>query len=72
MQTESQKRAKEKYNKKVYDFIAFRAPKGKKDIIDLYSSKTGLSINQYINLAIDSQLKKDGFNPPGEEKENEK
>ena len=72
MQSEAQRKATEKYNKKKYDFISFRAEKGKKEIIDLYANKNNISISGYINLAIDNQLKKDGFEPSESESEPEK
>lgn len=63
MKYKSQLIAKEKYNKKKYDFISFRMLKGYKNIIDRAAEKTGLSISGYINKAVIIQLEKDGFKP---------
>ena len=61
MLTEAQKRANYNYRKKVYEQITLNVKSGKKDIIKEYAKKTGFSINNYINTAIDRQLEKDGY-----------
>ena len=55
--------AKNKYNKKAYDMISLVVPKGKKAIIAEYANQLGLSVNGFINKAIDvamQQNEKDG------------
>lgn len=61
MLTDAQKRANYKYRKKTYSQIALNIPIWKKDIIKEYAEKNNTSINNYINIAIDRQLEKDGF-----------
>lgn len=63
MAYKSQLLATEKYNKKSYDDIRLRVYKGKKEIIEKYSKMMNTSINNYINKAIDNQLKQDGYKP---------
>ena len=69
MITNAQKNAVAKYKKKVYEQIQLNLRKGKKDIIKEYALKAGFSINNYINIAIDRQLEKDGYKPIKESKE---
>lgn len=59
-------KAVEKYNKNNYQEIKLRVKTGKKDIIEKYSKLVNTSINNYINMAIDNQLEKDGFKPDQE------
>ena len=63
MQSKAHQKATEKYNKKAYENIRLRVKAGKKEIIEKYCKLTNNSINNYINMAIDEQLKKDGYNP---------
>ena len=76
MVSKSQLKATEKYNKKAYENIRLRVKAGKKEIIEQYCKLKNNSINNYINKAIDEQLKKDGYNPEeqttGRESEPEK
>ena len=68
MLTEAQKRANMKYRKKVYEQIQINVKSGKKDIIKEYAIKAGFSINNYINIAIDRQLEKDGYTSQADNK----
>lgn len=61
--SKAQQKAVNKYIKTHYDKYQFTMPKGKKEIINQYAQKRGLSINQYVNFAIDNQLKIDGYSP---------
>ena len=70
MLTEAQKRANIKYRKKAYEQIQVNVKNGKRDIIKEYANKNGLSINNYINIAIDERLKKDGYTQAETETEN--
>lgn len=49
---------KNRYNEKAYDRIALVVPKGKKEILVEYATSKGLSLNAFINNAIDNALKK--------------
>ena len=69
--TKAQQDATTRYKNKVYDQIQFYVDKGKRNIIKDYATRNGLSQNQYINLAIDNQLKKDGFDPSEREPDKE-
>ena len=69
MVTQAQKEANTKWRKKVYDQIPINTPKGKREIIKEYALKRGITLNAYLNLAIDNQLKKDGFDPSESEAE---
>ena len=66
MQSKAHQKATEKYNKKAYENIRLRVKSGKKEIIEKYCKLTNNSINNYINMAIDEQLKKDGYQPDQE------
>lgn len=66
MQSKAHQKATEKYNKKAYDDIRLRVKAGKKQIIEKYCKLTNNSINNYINMAIDNQLEKDGYKPDQE------
>ena len=46
------------------DRINFTMPKGKKEKVKEYAKKQGLSLNAYINLAIDERMEKDENSPP--------
>ena len=45
------------YNKQKYDRITIMTPKGKKDEIKAAAKAAGLSVNEFINQAIDSYMK---------------
>ena len=45
------------YNKEKYDRITIMAPKGKKDIIKAAATDLGISVNEFINRAIDAYMK---------------
>ena len=49
-----------KYVRGHYDRIQiYLIPKGKKDIIKAQAGKIGLSVNSYINMAIDEKIERD-------------
>lgn len=50
--------AKNKYNAKAYDRINLTVPRGKKEEIQAHATKTGESVNGFINRAIDEAMKK--------------
>ena len=45
------------YNKQKYDRITIMTPKGKKDKIKAAAKAAGISVNEFINQAIDSYMK---------------
>lgn len=57
--TEARERANEKYRKEKIDTILIRIPKGKKAVIQDAANEKGMSVNQFINDAIDKSLNSD-------------
>ncbi|MBR2548851.1 MAG: hypothetical protein IKG47_00590 [Oscillospiraceae bacterium] len=57
--TESQKKAVYSYKKRNYDFFNLMMEKGKREIIKEHAQARQESLNQFINRAIDNQLKAD-------------
>ena len=55
---ETRKRALYNHKKKL-DRIEITAPKGTKDIIKSHASSQGESVNQFVNRAINEQMKRD-------------
>ena len=53
-------KVKDRYNAKAYDEIKVRVKKGKKDIINAYATEHGMSVNDFINRAIDEKMERDG------------
>ncbi|MDE5917694.1 MAG: antitoxin [Oscillospiraceae bacterium] len=49
--------AKNKYNAKAYDRIALQVKKGQRDIIRTYAESKGMSLNGYINMLIENDMK---------------
>ena len=41
------------------DRVNFTMPKGKKEIVQAQAAKQGLSVNAYINAAIDEKMERD-------------
>ena len=48
-----------KWDDKAYDKILLRVPKGKKDLIQAYTQKQGLSLNGFISRAIDEAMQRE-------------
>lgn len=57
--TKASQRAVNKYMKENYDRINMTMPKGKKEEIQAHAALHGLSVNAYINQAIDEKMAKD-------------
>lgn len=55
--THTSSAVKQRYNEKAYDRLAITIPKGHKTTIQEAASKTGESINRYVNKAVLSRLK---------------
>ncbi len=49
--------AKNKYNAKAYDRIALQVKKGQREIIRTYAESKGMSLNGYINMLIENDMK---------------
>ncbi len=47
------------YNRMNYDRIGITVPKGKKEIIKKAAKKSGKSVNEFINNAIDKYMEKE-------------
>lgn len=55
--TEAQRRAVKKHDTEKVDKVTVRLPKGCKDVIQ----KTGISVNEYVILAVIQKMKEDGL-----------
>ncbi|WP_088187529.1 Arc family DNA-binding protein [Desulfosporosinus sp. FKA] len=51
-------KANRKYNEKAYDRVALTVPKGQKEVIKDFAEKNGLSLNSFINEAIQEKMSK--------------
>jgi len=49
-------KANRKYNEKAYDRVALTVPKGDKDKIKAFAEEEGLSLNAFINAAIQEKM----------------
>ncbi|EGW36449.1 hypothetical protein [Desulfosporosinus sp. OT] len=49
-------KANRKYNEKAYDRIPVTVPKGDKEKIKAFAEKEGLSVNAFVNMAINKQM----------------
>ncbi len=47
---------KDRWNKKTYDQVAFRVPKGRKETLEQRAQETGESVNGYLNRLIRDDL----------------
>lgn len=50
---------KNKYLAEAYDQVRYLVPKGKKEIIKDAAARRGMSVNAYINAAVDAALARD-------------
>lgn len=55
------------FNKNAYDRINLTLPKGEKEVIKAHASKTGESVNGFINRAIDETIDRDQTRTEGEQ-----
>lgn len=58
-QKQNIKKSRYNYNKKAYDRLEFRVPKGEKEAIVAHAEKQGESLNQFFRRAIDNQINDD-------------
>lgn len=54
--SEARQRANAKYNKKAYDRLEMKVPKGKKAEILNHAEKQGESLNKFLNRAVYNQI----------------
>ena len=54
--SEAKHKANERYNAKAYDEIKVRVSKGRKEQIRAYADSKGMSVNNFINEAIDTAM----------------
>lgn len=54
--SKAQQKAVNKYVREKYDRINVNMPKGKKELIQEHASRQGMSVNAFINLAIDEKM----------------
>lgn len=57
--TKAQQKAVNKYVKENYDRLNVNMPKGKKETIQDCATAAGMSMNAYINKAIDEKMERD-------------
>ena len=57
--SKAQQKAVNKYVKENYDRINVTMPKGKKEEIQNYAARHGLSVTAYINAAIDEKMRQE-------------
>lgn len=57
--SDAQRRAVAKYNAENYDRIELRVNKGKKQIIKDNAASQNMSLNEYVNAAIDEKIERD-------------
>lgn len=54
--SEARQRANAKYNKKAYDRLELKVPKGKKAEILSHAEEQGESLNKFLNRAVENQM----------------
>ncbi len=59
--SDAQRRAVAKYNAENYDRIELRVNKGKKQAIKELAASQNMSLNEYVNAAIDEKMERDNF-----------
>lgn len=57
--SKAQQKAVQKYVKDKYDRVVLTMPKGKKEVLQAHAAHHGLSVNAYINAAIDEKIERD-------------
>ena len=54
--SEARQRANAKYNKKAYDRLEMKVPKGRKAEILHHAERQGESLNKFLNRAVENQI----------------
>ncbi len=57
--SKAQQKAVQKYIKDKYDRVVLTMPKGKKEIVQAHAAQHGVSVNAYINTAINEKMERD-------------
>lgn len=57
--SKAQQKAVQKYVKDKYDRVVLTMPKGKKERVQADAARHGISVNAYINAAIDEKMERD-------------
>lgn len=57
--SKAQQKAVNKYVKENYDRVNVNMPKGKKEDVQAHAARHGISVNAYINAAIDEKMERD-------------
>lgn len=57
--SKAQQKAVNKYVRENYDRINVNMPKGKKEAIQAHAASLGVSVNAYINAAIDEKMSRE-------------
>lgn len=57
--SEARQRANAKYNKKAYDRLEMKVPKGRKAEILHHAEQQGESLNKFLNRAVENQIAAD-------------
>lgn len=57
--SKAQQKAVNKYVKENYDRVNVNMPKGKKEDIQTHAARHNMSVNAYINAAIDEKMERD-------------
>lgn len=57
--SKAQQKAVQKYVKDKYDRVVLTMPKGKKETVQANAVRHGISVNAYINAAIDEKMERD-------------
>lgn len=57
--SKAQQKAVNKYVKENYDRINVNMPKGKKERVQAHATRLGISVNAFINRAIDEKMERD-------------
>ena len=57
--SKAQQKAVQKYVKDKYDRVVLTMPKGKKETVQAHAARGSMSVNAYINAAIDETMERD-------------
>lgn len=65
--SEARQRANAKYNKKAYDRLELKVPKGEKEKIVTHAEQVDGSLNKFLNRAVKETMQRDEENTPVKE-----
>ena len=57
--SEAMARASKKYEQEKVDRVAFRVPKGKREVIQAHAASCGESVNEFLIRAVDETMARD-------------